>query len=103
MMPLVDFVILALATYRLSLLLAAEDGPLYVLARLRYMVGVRADEYGNLYGDNNFAEGLICQWCNSVWLGLVIGGGYVFIGPLMIWLMLPFSLSAFVVLFSNKE
>ena len=87
-----DYLILALATYRISSLLADEDGPLNILNRLRALVGVRDDD-GAKYGANNFATGIICQWCNSVWIGAVLTIAFYF-WPAVVWLALPLALSA---------
>ena len=64
-----NFLILTLATWRLSSLLAEEEGPFGVLGKFRKFAGVIFN--GTTFeGTNTFSEGLICMWCNSVWIGL---------------------------------
>ena len=61
-----------LATWRLSNLIANEDGPFDVFARLRLRAGVYYDVDSNPIGKNVFARGLLCIWCVSVWIAFVV-------------------------------
>jgi hypothetical protein len=61
--------VLILATWRLSSLLAQERGPFELFERLRYWAGVRYDVYSQQDPRNEMARGLVCIWCNSVWIG----------------------------------
>lgn len=88
-----DFLILALATFRISSLIADEDGPFGLFEWARGHLGVRRDEQGNNYGTNNFAVGVVCIWCNSIWVGVVIMGLYIFSKQITVWMMIPFALS----------
>ncbi len=88
-----DFLILALATFRISSLIADEDGPLGALERLRVLVGAKRDEQGNTYGTNQFATGLICQWCNSVWIGVILAIFYMWLKEMTVLICLPLALS----------
>ena len=76
MADFIMFVIISLAVWRISSLLAREDGPFDVLARIRAFVGVEYDAESEMFGTNGFAKGLICVWCNSVWFSAV---GAIFI------------------------
>lgn len=87
-----DYLILTLATYRLSSLLATESGPLSLLVRFRLLVGVATDEHGSPFGTNNFATGLICVWCSSIWIGAALVVIY-YLWTGVIWLCLPLALS----------
>jgi len=86
--------ILILASYRIAHLLAEEAGPFDAFGRLREKAGVRIDDAGNLYGANELARGLMCVWCNSVWVGLALAIGHYLIPGVTFWLALPFALSA---------
>jgi len=68
---MLDFVIKALATWRLASLLVNESGPLGMFDKLRHAVGVRYDERSVAYGTNNLAELLTCVWCTSMWTALL--------------------------------
>jgi len=94
----VEILILILATYRIAHLLAEEAGPWDVFGWLREKAGVGFDDAGNLYGSNELARGLMCVWCNSVWVGLVLATGYWLIPGVTFWLALPFALSGGAVL-----
>ncbi len=79
--------------------MADEDGPLGVFEWLRGKIGVKRDEKGDNYGTNNFAVGLVCQWCNSIWIGVILTGAYMLFEQTIIWACYPFALSAMAVLF----
>ena len=75
-----DFLLLALAVWRLASLLVNEDGPGAVFARLRHAAGLRSvvtkDNEGNptvsRVALNPLAEGLSCIWCVSVWAAALL-------------------------------
>lgn len=71
-----DFLILGLAVWRLSSLFAQEEGPLGVFDRLRRFAGVRYNDAGIVW-QNNFAKGLTCVWCNSIWFGAIASASYL--------------------------
>ena len=89
-----NYLILALATYRISYLIAFEDGPLNLILRFRRLIGVDTNQHGIDYGKNNFAIGWICGYCNSIWIGALMAATYFAWGDITTWLMLPFALSA---------
>jgi hypothetical protein len=60
--------ILILATWRISSLLATEPGPWDVFGKLRTLVGVRYDG-GSPYGTNVVGKAIVCVWCNSLYIG----------------------------------
>lgn len=67
------FIRLSLATWRLASLLVNEAGLFSVFARLRRAAGVRTDNTGRKYADNELGELLTCVWCMSIWTaGLVL-------------------------------
>ena len=87
-----DYLILALATWRLSSLLVNEDGPWDLLAKLRKLIGIYYDERSEPQGKNVVAQAMICVWCISVWVGLFMTVMYS-LAPFTVVLMLPFALS----------
>lgn len=90
---MLDFLVLALATWRLTSLLVWEDGPFEVFARIRHLLGVRYDEQSRPYGKNWFAKGVVCPACASVWFGFIWAGLYYLWGD-SVWIALPLALSA---------
>jgi hypothetical protein len=90
----IEFIILALAVWRLSSLLVHEEGPFDIFLSLRHRAGVAYTEYSNRIGKNEIARALVCLWCTSVWVGIVVVLLYVILGDLVVWLASPFALSA---------
>jgi len=96
-MEITTFILLGIATYRLSFLLADEDGPWEIIERFRYFIGVRYDDTSMRYGTNVFANGIICSFCNSVWIGIGLTVLW-FLSPEILFIVaLPFALSGFAV------
>lgn len=120
-------VVLALATWRLSYLVAHERGPFAIMRRLRVLAGARTYNeretvalpehvVDRLYSDtdsvvtNNdeqiatteLAELVLCQWCNSVWLGILATALNYVLPDVAFWLFLPFALSAVAVIVQEK-
>jgi hypothetical protein len=60
-----------LAVWRLSSLIANEDGPFDIFARFRLRAGVYYDVDNNPIGGNVFARGLLCVWCVSIWVAFL--------------------------------
>lgn len=69
------FIMLALATWRISYMLVSEDGPSDVFVKLRTL------KLGGL---------LDCIYCTSVWVGFVVVFLWIIGGELV---LLPFALS----------
>jgi len=107
-----DALVLVLATWRLSSLLADEDGPFKFLERIRTWMGVRitVDEHGNeerVVPDaprgffhairKTIADGMLCRWCSSVWLGILLTAIY-FIWSGIVWLAFPLALSTLAIM-----
>jgi hypothetical protein len=70
-----SFFILSLATWRIASLLARETGPFGIFTKLREVVGVKwKEEKGELipYGENVISEAILCVWCSSVWIALIL-------------------------------
>ena len=89
------FLILGLATWRVSVLAAEEDGPwgLFEKARVK-LLGVRFDEFGDAYGTNEIARNLLCIWCSTPWWGLLWTAFWLVRPGAAVACALPFALSA---------
>jgi len=90
---MLDFVVLALATWRLSSLLATEEGPWSIFERLRGRLGVVRGDEGILRASSMLGKGLICVWCNSVWIGGALTIFYILCGEWAIYAAMPLALS----------
>lgn len=87
------FLILTLATWRISSLIVNELGPANIFEHMRHRIGVRYSESGIRYGENVIAEAFICIWCLSVWVGLALGIVWTFNGAIASIISVPFALS----------
>lgn len=90
---IMDYLILALATWRLSSLIVNEAGPWDLLAKARALIGIYYDDHSMLQGKNMIARAMICVWCSSVWVGIFVTVLYLIV-PITTILLLPFALSA---------
>lgn len=70
---MIDLLIAALAVYRLSVMVAYEDGPADVFARLRGRVSAATwDGNPETWGMHWAARGLACPLCVSFWLAWLV-------------------------------
>lgn len=94
-----NYLILALATWRVTSLLVNEDGPRFVFVKLRAWLGVRYDsETLQPIADNVVASAFLCLWCLSFWVGMAWLGVYATWQWGAIWTALPFALSTVTVM-----
>lgn len=102
-MEIIDFILLALATYYTATILADDliSGPANVLTKLRERLGLRYDDYGQPSAPpGSLAELISCTYCNSIWIGLIftaIYGGLLDAGYYPVWLFAPLAAAGFVV------
>ncbi len=83
-----------LANWRLASLLSREGGPWGFLHSIRHAVGVRYDERSEMYGQNVISRGLICLWCNSIWIGIIQVVVHLIAPSIALYISLPLALSA---------
>ena len=101
---LLDLIVLTLATYRLSIMLSNtwETGALGVLTKLREWAGVVFTREGDpVAAPGTFADGVLCNYCNSVWIGFVFMPIYMLLsmaGLPAVLMFLPLALSGATVL-----
>ena len=72
---LVDLIIVALATYRVSVMITHhwETGPWRILSKLRERAGWVETSFGEAYTEEgSIAAGLSCYFCNSIWVGTIL-------------------------------
>ena len=91
---MLTLIVLTLATWRIASLLAIEDGPDQIFAKLRHWAGVRYDEHSQPYGETELAKGLLCLWCNSVWVGTLFTFLHLLAPGVAFVLAFPLALSA---------
>ncbi len=88
-MSALDFLILALATWRLSHMVALEPGPVHVFERLRVALGAKESLNTGWQATGFWSELVLCPLCLSVWLGALC---------FALWLLSPASRYVFSVL-----
>lgn len=86
-MHLLDYrlILVILACYRLSRLIAIDDGPFLIFKRMRYFVLDKAHyetidvpDKERWYGKwHTTAEGITCPYCVGVWLSVPLLGLYL--------------------------
>ena len=84
------------ANWRFSSLVANEDGPFLMFKRLR-AYAKRLTEKSRFWGSFRLYEGLTCEWCNSIWIAIPLAAAWYFIGDVVVWLLLPFAMSTWVI------
>lgn len=90
------YILMILAIWRITRLLGdpGESGPWHLMDRIRLKIGIRYDEYSNLVGTNEFAKGVICVKCLSIWLGVLFAVLYAVSPTAAFVVSLPLALSA---------
>ena len=97
-------IILALATYRLSLLISKEQGPFDIFGKFRDWAGIKFDAYSNPVATGQLSEAIICPYCLSVWVGICATLGLAVahaagVEKYYLLVLLPFALSGLAVFF----
>lgn len=64
------FIAAVLATYRLSLMVSKESGPMRMFRKLRGIPNKKS----------SLKEGLACPLCTSVWFAAPIAGYFIYLG-----------------------
>lgn len=100
-MHITDFIILSLASWRISSLLVNEDGPYQLFSRLRHLAGVYHDEWNEAKSNYEIGKLFTCLWCFSFYVGIVLMIIYIFYPEQTILGCLPFALSAGAILINK--
>lgn len=89
-------VILGLATWRMSHLLAKESGPFDIFKGIREFSGIVHDEDGEIVivPEKFFPQMISCVWCNSIYIATFWMVAYYFLGTIALFLAFPFALGA---------
>ena len=101
-MNIFTFVILSLATWRVSKLLTGEAGPFNVFLKIRKASGiVHLDYTPYQIPDTFFAQLLSCVWCTSVWVGTLWFVAWYLAPKETELIAIPLALSAVAILFES--
>lgn len=95
-MNIESFIILAMATWRLSSLFANENGfaDFFVIIR-RFADWLCTHP---LICKTKLNEGLRCEWCNSIWFGTGLMILYLFLGNFLVVLVSPLAFSCMTII-----
>ena len=93
-----EFVVMALAVWRISNMLVKEDGPWMIFEHLRLRAGLQppkhpadareTDPPGKMPGSL-----FTCVWCMSVWIASVFVLLFALSRKMAFWLSMPFAIS----------
>lgn len=69
-----EFIIIAIATWRIVTFLQDEAGPFHVMVKIRKALGIVHDDNDVPCGwpDNLIGDLMKCHWCLSFWMGIVM-------------------------------
>lgn len=84
--------------WRLCSLAAHEEGPFHMFVHLRDYAR-HLSEVNRFWRAFHLYDGLRCEWCVSVWLTIPFTVLWVVYGDAMLYIILPFTLSALVIAF----
>lgn len=101
-MTFVELLVLGLATWRTSSLLAEESWPWDLGEKFRRAIGVRYDEESFAYGTNELARQVVCVWCVSTWVGLGWAAAFSLWPRATFAIALPFALSTVAVIVNAR-
>jgi len=92
---LLEFIVLALATWRISSLFVDEPGPFRIFIRIRELTGITHDMDDNvvIIPDGFLPSILSCIWCFGFWAGLFWTLMFIFV-PCWFYFALPLALNA---------
>jgi hypothetical protein len=92
----IQLVLFIAAVWRLSNLLANEDGPFHMFKTLRSKIAraeVRSRRKNGLLSKLHLYEGVNCEYCNSIWFGSFFAAVYLIAPNVALALALPLALS----------
>lgn len=97
----IQLVLFIAATWRLSNLLANEDGPFHFVKTLRSKIAraeVRSRRKNGLLSKLHLYEGVNCEYCNSIWFGSFFAALFLIAPNVALALAFPLALSTGAVL-----
>ena len=97
----IQLVLFIAATWRLSNLLANEDGPFHFVKTLRSKIAraeVRSRRKGGFLSKLHLYEGVNCEYCNSIWFGSFFATLFLIAPSVALALAFPLALSTGAVL-----
>ena len=102
-MNFVVFLILSLATWRISSLFVEERGAFDIFLRIRKLAGIKHDSHyePTEWPDKFFPNLLSCVRCTSIWISIGFFIFWLFAPDIAIYFAIPFALSTLAILIDN--
>lgn len=98
-----EFLLLALATWRISSLLVHEAGPGHIFVRIRSMAGVKySPDTFQQFAPTMLAEVFLCVWCMSIYIGTGWALFYYLFPKIAVAVALPLFFSAVSILLDER-
>lgn len=100
---MIDFLILSLATWRISSLFMEERGAFDIFLRIRKLAGIKYDNNHEIteWPDKFFPNLLSCVKCTSLWIGIGLFLFWLTAPNIAIYFAFPFALSTLAILIDN--
>lgn len=97
------FIILALATWRISSLFTEERGAFDIFLRIRKLAGIEHDQHyePTEWPDKFFPNLLSCVRCTSIWVATGLFVFWLLTPSIAICFAIPFALSTLAILIDN--
>lgn len=95
-LTMINLLIVISATWRLSSLFANEEGPWKCFERLRRNA-LHATNRNRFLHSFRLYQGLICEWCNSVWFGTILTALWYLFGNGIVIACLPLAISTWAI------
>ncbi len=94
-MDFTELLILILATYRITNLFVddKEGGPFEIMYKIRERAGVSYDEESQPIATTTLSSAMLCFWCWSFWMGLLVLVVSLIPAWIGYYMLLPFALS----------
>lgn len=85
-MTVLGFVMIAVAAWRISFFLSNEAGPFGIATRFRTAFGITHDADGAVesFPSRFPANAIVCMWCISLYVGVVLYVSWLLIPPLVV-------------------
>ena len=100
---ILEIVVIALAVWRCSSLLANEEGPAAIIEKTRLLLGKRYNAESQPEAGNWIVAELMCQWCNSLYIGAAWAVFYWLFPRPAFFCALPFAFSTATILIMTSK
>lgn len=102
-MNILEFIVLALACWRLTSLFSQESGPFKLFVKIRERLGVTHYDSGQVceVPDKFWCNLITCPWCLSVWMASGLTLAYIFLPQIAIYFALWLSLSTITIMVND--